>query len=193
MKKITAPLLALLLVITLIGTATAGAPADLKVNVRNSSGGTVSLRLTDANGNNRFLTIEPGLAPITVVEGEYSYYASLPCGNLAGTWNVNVTKTLFLSCKNEVAFMSLSKVINGCHYFGTWDVDFQYHLEGGSDTDIEPDFLIGPGAEVDNERAFSHSICLDPYLSELYSWPYWQINYVDEYGDWFVIDEDPNH
>jgi len=188
-KIVSMFVLAVLLITTLFSGASASGPAQLKVNVRNATGAVVSLRLTDANGINTFFSLEPGVYPITLTESVYSWYASLPCGNLAGSWNVNVVKTLYLSCQHEVAFASMKKSINGCQYFGSWDDDFDYLHYGGSEY-VEPDFLVGPGAALSGEVPL---MCLDPYLSELYSWHNWQIQYVDENGHWTIIEEDPDY
>jgi hypothetical protein len=188
-KIVSMFVLAVLIITTLFSSAGASGPVELNVNVRNATGAVVSLRLTDANGINTFFSLEPGVYPITLTEGEYSYYASLPCGNLAGSWNVNVVKTLYLSCQHDVAFVSMKKVINGCQYFGSWDEDFDYLYYGGNNY-VEPDFLIGPGAAI---YGYSSLMCLDPFLSELYSWQNWQIQYVDEFDHWTIIEEDPDY
>ena len=188
-KIVSMFVLAVLIITTLFSSAGASGPVELKVNVRNATGAVVNLRLTDANGMNTFFSLEPGVYPISLTEGVYSYYASLPCGNLAGSWNVNVVKTLYLSCQHDVAFASLKKAVATCQYYGSWDSDFEYLYHGGQEY-AEPDFLVGPGADLSGEVPL---LCLDPYLSELYSWHNWQIQYVDEEGRWRLIEEDPDY
>lgn len=72
--------------------------AEVKVWIRNSTGGVVELRLTDGSGNNTFQTVEPGVFEYAMAEGGYDYYARTVCGNYAGHWNFNVSKTLILKC-----------------------------------------------------------------------------------------------
>lgn len=103
----------LLLILSLFPVAAfAAAPADVKVNVRNQTSGVVQLSLTDANGNISFKTLEPGTSTFVITEGIYTYYASTPCGALAGEWNLNVNKTLYLGCRQGQPGASLQKLIN---------------------------------------------------------------------------------
>ncbi len=118
-KLFSCTLIVVLVSILLPATAFAGNPQPLHLNVRNQTGGTVHLNLTDANGDVTFITLESGVFPVDLTEGVYNYWASTPCGNIAGSWNVNVGKTLFLSCKNNLPALSLAKsVLPGCLDFG---------------------------------------------------------------------------
>jgi hypothetical protein len=187
-KRIVLLLLVTILFVTVFGSAAASGPMELRVNVRNASGAVVNLSLTDANGVRTFYHLEPGVYPITVGEGTYYYYASLPCGNLAGVWNVNVVKTLFLSCQKDAAFASLAKnYADGCQYFGTWNIDFDIMLLGQRSS--EPDFYLGPGASDYMSRP---GVCLDEYFPLLYTARFWQIWTVDEFGTFDLIAENPN-
>ena len=127
MKKIVFAFLIIVLVSMLPLAAGAGKPAQLELNIRNQTGAVVSLDLVDANGNHIYKTLEEGVFPITLTEGIYTYYASLPCGNVSGQWNINVVKTLYLSCKQSVPAIGLqrmqgasSSVLMEC-YILPWD------------------------------------------------------------------------
>jgi hypothetical protein len=130
LKKLFSCLLIVVLgSIMLPASAIAGSPQPLHLNVRNQTGGTVQLNLTDANGDMTFIALEPGVFPVDLTEGIYSYWASTPCGNVAGSWNVNVSKTLFLSCKNDLLALSFVKTYtrnSNCADFG-----FLYNSGGG--------------------------------------------------------------
>lgn len=103
----------LILIISLFPVAAfAAAPADVKVNVRNQTAGLVQLSLTDADGNVSFKTLEMGTSSFEITEGIYTYYASTPCGAMAGEWNLNVNKTLYLGCRQGQPGASLQKLIN---------------------------------------------------------------------------------
>ena len=113
MKKLVFALIIFILVATLPMAAGAGKPAQLELNIRNQTGAVVSVDRVDANGNHIYKTLEEGVFPVTLTEGIYTYYASLPCGNVSGQWNINVVKTLFLSCKQNtpaIGFNQSSKV-----------------------------------------------------------------------------------
>lgn len=103
MKKslIYSIILVLLLISIIPVTVLAGKPKELVLDVRNRTSAEVELRVTDEFGISRFYTIPAGVTTLTLQEGSYSYYASLPCGNLAGMWNVNVMKTLMLDCEAD--------------------------------------------------------------------------------------------
>lgn len=104
----------LILIISLFPIAAfAAAPADVKVNVRNQTAGLVQLSLTDADGNVSFKTLEMGTSSFEITEGIYTYYASTPCGAMAGEWNLNVNKTLYLVCKEGKLGSTLQKMIKG--------------------------------------------------------------------------------
>jgi hypothetical protein len=119
-KKLTGIFLVVALVTLLLpASAIARAPGEFHLNVRNQTGGVVHLSLTDANGIVAFYTLDLGVFPVNLTEGVYSYWASTLCGNVAGSWNVNVSKTLFLSCKGDSPFLSLAKTFTpDCDDFG---------------------------------------------------------------------------
>jgi hypothetical protein len=73
-------------------------PVNVPITVRNRTGGKVFLTLIDADGNRLFFEYTPGLFETLVLEGNYKYYASLPCGNQAGEFNLNRGKELYFAC-----------------------------------------------------------------------------------------------
>ena len=104
-NKISLTMIVVLLMALLAAPVSAAKVMDLDVDVRNQSGGIAQLSLRGEDGNPIYFTLEEGVTTITVPEGTYSYYASMQCGNLAGQWNVNVAKTLYLGCKNASPVM----------------------------------------------------------------------------------------
>jgi hypothetical protein len=125
MKKIGIALIILIILSSLSMTVGAGNPAELNLHIRNQSGAVVALDLVDAGGNHLYKTLPQGVFPITLTEGVYSYYASLPCGNISGHWNINVVKTLYLSCMRSVPVVQLAhlqggQALPGCFVL-TWD------------------------------------------------------------------------
>lgn len=108
MKKITKIVLIILVIATLIPVSVFAATAqDVTVSVRNRSGAKVEMSLTDANGNQIFYALEEGVTAFDITEGVYTFWAGLPCGNVTGEWNINVSKTLFLSChEGTTAFLT---------------------------------------------------------------------------------------
>ena len=115
MKKTLLVLVLIATLVALLPSAALGAsPAVVSVRVRNQTGGSVHLSLSLPGGTPIFTTLEEGVTSFTTSDGLYNYYASTPCGNLSGQWNINVTKTLFLSCKTGSPTATLSKIYTGC-------------------------------------------------------------------------------
>ncbi len=105
MKKITKLTLAAITILTMLFSflplSVAQAKKDdtkVTLKVRNRTGGEVTVMLIDENGNHIFFEYGPGLTNTHVFEGHFGYYASTPCGNQSGIFNLNVTKELFFSC-----------------------------------------------------------------------------------------------
>lgn len=113
-KQILSILLVALIAAFLPATAFSASPAEITVQVRNQTGGVVELNLTLLGGSPIFKTLETGVTTFTIPEGVYDYYASTPCGNQAGRWNININKTLFLTCQSGVPAISLTKNFTGC-------------------------------------------------------------------------------
>lgn len=87
----------------------AAQPQEVSWFVRNRTGGSVEVSLTDEFGNLQFFTFEEGVSEISLMEGKYQFWASMECGNLAGTWNVNLSKILYLSCDQALPFAELNR------------------------------------------------------------------------------------
>jgi hypothetical protein len=114
-NKALSILVLLALLLALFPTsAFASAPAPVKVDVRNQTGGTVSLSLTLSGEDPNFKTIEEGVTNFSIEDGVYNYYAITPCGNQSGLWNINVAKTLYITCKSVMPALALSKDSTGC-------------------------------------------------------------------------------
>jgi len=67
-------------------------------SIRNRTGATMELKLTDKNGLHHFFTLSEGISHIELVQGVYGYYASLPCGTEVGKFNFGVAKEYLFSC-----------------------------------------------------------------------------------------------
>lgn len=114
MKKSFVALLVIAMLATFFPSAAFGASAtEVTVNVRNQTGGQVDLSITLPGGSPQFMTLEEGVTSFTITEGLYDFYASTPCGNQAGQWNLNVTKTLNLSCDSGSLVTTLARQSGG--------------------------------------------------------------------------------
>lgn len=124
MKKTLIVLLSVMLLLSLIpATVFAAEPAELKVRVRNTSGGDVDLKLTAEDGSVQYITLPNGVYETTLMEGKYQYYAVMPCGTQFGEWNLNVSKTLYLQCKDGQPIVDLQYCPN--NYWGEiYIIDF---------------------------------------------------------------------
>lgn len=100
MKKIRLMIVLMLLIVFVFptGVMAGKAPVDLTVDVYNKTGGMVELDLVNEDGVHTYLSFDTGVHEFTIAEGVYNYYAVTPCGNLAGNWNINVSKNLWLEC-----------------------------------------------------------------------------------------------
>ncbi|MCX6080732.1 MAG: hypothetical protein NTW32_14480 [Chloroflexi bacterium] len=102
MKKsvfVTVIILALLASMLPLGSALAKEPGNSNVNVRNKSGGVVTVILTNANGS-QTLTLAEGVYDISLPATTFSYYAITPCGNQVGTFNLTNHRQMFFFCNN---------------------------------------------------------------------------------------------
>lgn len=93
---------------------TAKDPVQRLLVIRNRTGADVVVDMVNDNDKHNSFVVNPGVTRFTVKEGIYNFYLSTPCGNTAGTWNVNVRKTLFLSCRNGLTVL-LDKEFIGHH------------------------------------------------------------------------------
>lgn len=113
MKKTLLVLVLIATLVALLPSAALGAsPAVVSVRVRNQTGGSVHLSLSLPGGTPIFTTLEEGVTSFTTSDGLYNYYASTPCGNMSGQWNINMSKTLYLSCKTGAPATTLTKFAN---------------------------------------------------------------------------------
>lgn len=121
MKKVSTFAMVAVLILTAAfsvmqsGTAlAANGPAEVSVMVKNVTGGTVTLRMTDGEGVSHWFTFDgQGMFKVSVPEGHYSYYASTPCGSESGEFNLNVSKSLKFYCDGGLG-VSLTKPEGSC-------------------------------------------------------------------------------
>ncbi len=122
MKKLvfaTLTILALLFSLLPASTAFAKSGGSATISVRNQTGGNVTITLYSADGS-KTLTYEVGTSFSTVGAGTYTFYAVTPCGVQSGKFNVNVNKTLYLSC-NEGREVSLFIPSTPQYCYSVWD------------------------------------------------------------------------
>lgn len=122
MRKLTSMILVLATLLTLLFSflpmTVAHAqkdPNDLTLRIHNRTGGQVILNLVDTDGNVQFFSFIPGQSNVTIPAGNFRYYASTPCGNRAGTFNLNVTKELFFSCGEGIEVTLQKSPNHFCH------------------------------------------------------------------------------
>jgi hypothetical protein len=106
-------LIVLALTVAMVPSAAfAASSADVAVHVRNQTGGLVQLSMSLPSGSPVFRTLEEGVTSFIISDGLYTYYASTPCGNMSGQWNINVAKTLYLTCKTGSPATTFTKFAN---------------------------------------------------------------------------------
>ena len=79
------------------GAALAKDGGSSNVNVRNRTGGIVTLMLTNAD-RTQTITLVEGTYDVSIPVGAYSYYAVTPCGTQTGSFNLTNRKMLFFTC-----------------------------------------------------------------------------------------------
>ena len=67
------------------------------INVRNRSGGVVTMTLTSAAGSQVY-TLPTGTFDLSVAPGVYTYVATSPCAQKSGTLNMTRKARLYFSC-----------------------------------------------------------------------------------------------
>jgi len=128
MKKISVPLVVMAILTLLfsalpMGAALARSAQNINLNVRNRTGGQVTITLVAANGQSQTLVYPVGQTTTALLEGYYSYYASTSCGNQSGAFNLNVSKLLFFTCGEGVengVGVNLTKAPS-CYSIFDWD------------------------------------------------------------------------
>ncbi len=125
MKKSIFTFLPFVFILALIGVVLPFAAVQAKnadevnLKVKNRTGGIVSLKLINENGNPSWFTYEAGQSITPLAEGIYTYYASTPCGNQSGVFNINVTKELIFSCDENIEVTLQRPVGNpACSVYG---------------------------------------------------------------------------
>ena len=172
---------------TALASPLAAKPSDVTIHVRNQTGVTVQLSLTDAQGNILYFMLDPGVYPITLTEGIYAYYAALPCGPSTGTLNLTNTKILYLSCNDDTPSLNLSRT-NACHY--KWvmiDEDLWENIftDGTNDS---PDIYAPINKAkvqdlIDHYIGYYGPINMCPYMNLFRSFDSWEIQYFDRDGN----------
>lgn len=128
MKKqmILIVLLVLMLATLLPAAALAAKPAELDIRVRNHTGASVELSLTDAVGNVTYKSIPAGIGSFTLAEGRYTFYASTVCGVQSGPFNASAKeKVLYLGCDDGPVVQYES-----CQLVALWVTDGSYYDAG---------------------------------------------------------------
>lgn len=75
-------------------------PIVVPITIRNQTGGRVILTLINENWGRQVFEYIPGIFEQMEFQGKYKFYASTPCGNRSGEFNLNSHKELFFSCGN---------------------------------------------------------------------------------------------
>ena len=97
-KLIVLALVCALIVGALPMAAFAAKAQEFDVTVRNRTGQPAEVKVIGADGVPHMFTAPVGVSNITLPEGVQSYWVSSSCGNSAGSWNLNVNKTLWIDC-----------------------------------------------------------------------------------------------
>ncbi len=97
-KTLMIVFLVALLAAVLPASALAGKKNNFKISVRNRTDASAEISAVDANGGKHNFKVGKGWSTIQMPEGRYDYWVSSACGNNAGSWNLNVNKTLWIEC-----------------------------------------------------------------------------------------------
>ena len=175
--------LAALLVSLVPVSVFAAEPMELKVFVRNSTGGVVDLRLTDANGDFHYMTLDPGVYEVELMEGKYEYYAVTTCGVQVGVWNLNVSKELMISCDGGMLSMDLSKRCDN----NWWGVmyylpDYDFWVYNGKDSVNLYDWLLEDGMPEGSNLVRGSKVCWSDVMNRFQGYP---LDWRDS-GVWFI-------
>ena len=74
-------------------------PGSVVLVIHNNTGGAVNFDLMEPNGGpHHEYKLEKGITKLTLDAGWHSYFAGMPCGDRAGSFNLNVGKELYLTC-----------------------------------------------------------------------------------------------
>ena len=187
MKKLTTITLAVIAILTMLFSflpmSTAQAKregTDVTLKVRNRTGGQVSLKLVDENGNPMFFVYEPGQTSTPLPEGQYTYYASTPCGNRSGIFNVNVTKELLFSCNEGLEIALTVPVGRGTNYcYSVFDYEEPIFAETGINAAVAqvvvdpfPWGKIGTHCQPNTANPGDTILFYNPYYDDSYNYYY---------------------
>ena len=89
--------------------AQAGKPTPLTLHIRNQTGAPATMRLSGSAGDVHHISLPTGLSAVQLPDGFYQYYAATQCGAYAGSWNLNVAKTLHLGCDLPYLLVGVSR------------------------------------------------------------------------------------
>ena len=78
--------------------ALAGKAQEFEVTVRNRTDHPAEVKVIGTDGVPHMFTVPAGISYITLPEGVHNYWVGSACGHTAGTWNMNVNKTLWIDC-----------------------------------------------------------------------------------------------
>lgn len=111
MNKVKWIVLVLILLALLIPTGMAFAKnhRDIVFTVRNRAGGDIVLDLVKDKVHNS-VTYPGGVTKVVIKEALYDYYINTPCGITAGQLNLDASKTLFVSCRQDKLYIMLDHV-----------------------------------------------------------------------------------
>ena len=99
-KKIIIVLSVLALLFAMLPSGNAQAKVGTSnINIRNHTGGTITLVLRSAEGNTT-LTLPDGVYNLSFPSIVYNYYAVTPCGNQGGKFNLTSSKQMYFFCGN---------------------------------------------------------------------------------------------
>lgn len=102
-------ILLVILAVALPVAAFAAKAQEFDVTVRNRTGYPAEVKVIGADGLPHMFTAPAGFSKITLPEGVQNYWVSSACGNDAGTWNLNVNKTLWIDCTSSGGAAWLAK------------------------------------------------------------------------------------
>jgi YD repeat-containing protein len=132
MKKVLFSILTVAaLLIGMTGTVFAAGPVEYTIDVRNRTGQSVELNYTGADQVIHQVSIAKGVSSLTIPEGVYSYWASLKCGNIAGSINLSQqAQILWLTCDSAAPSVKTTgpKEVASLRYLSCYNGPGQYEV-----------------------------------------------------------------
>ena len=104
-----------LIIAALPVAALAGKAQEFEVTVRNRTDHPAEVKVIGTDGVPHMFTVPAGISYITLPEGVHNYWVGSACGHTAGTWNMNVDKTLWIDCTTlgNAAWLTRTATIKG--------------------------------------------------------------------------------